>query len=75
MTAGETKIFARDQFNVFLLALAFVFDRLGNGGIHIAQTQICRSELGVHFAHTAFVASAFKFSGDERIENFFGEFD
>ena len=38
------KIFAGDQLDVFLLALAFVFDGGGDGGIHVAQAQIRRGE-------------------------------
>jgi len=30
MTAGLVKVFARDQFDVFLLALAFVINGFGN---------------------------------------------
>jgi hypothetical protein len=52
-----------------------MLDGFCNGGINIAQAQICRSKLHVHFAHAAFVASAFKFSGDERVKNFFGSFE
>ena len=68
------KIFAGDQFDVFLLAQALVLDGFGHGGIHVAQTELRGREPDIHFVHAAFVASAFEFGADERVENFPGAF-
>ena len=50
MTAGLVKFSAGDQLDVFLLALAFVFNGFGDGRIHIAQAQIRGRELARPFS-------------------------
>ena len=59
---GADKIFASDQFDVFLLAQFFVLNGFGNLRINISQTQLQRREAEIQFVDAAFMASAFKFS-------------
>ncbi len=68
------KIFTCDQFDVFLLAHALMFDGFGHGGIHVAQTELRRGRPDIHFVDAAFVASTLEFRADERVENFPAQF-
>ena len=51
-----------------------MLDGFGNLRINISQTQLQRREAKIQFVDAAFVASSFKFSSDECVENFFRQF-
>ena len=72
--SGRSKIFRRDQLDVFLLPRAFVVNRVSDFRINICEAQIRRRKFCIHFQHAPFVTSAFKFCSDECRENFLGEF-
>src|SRR5260221_1923997 len=53
--AGE--IFAGDEFDVLLLALALVLDYVSDVGINGPEPQLGWNNAGFHFTHSSFVAS------------------
>ena len=66
---GAGEVFARDQLDVFLLALAFEFNGLGDFGINGGEFEVHQRFIGFKFIHTTLMASALEAGIQEGIDN------
>ena len=68
------EVFAGDQFDILLLALAFAFDHFSDLRIDHSQAQLGRHVAGLHLAHSPLVTTAFETRVQESIDNLLGIF-
>src|SRR5208282_92543 len=72
---GEAdKVFAGNQLDVFLLALAFEENGVGDFGVHGLEFERRGSMGGFHFGNALFVAAPLKLSGQKGLDYFYRVF-
>src|SRR3954465_5202238 len=69
---GAGEILARDQLDIFLLALNLMIDGLCDFRVHRSQRVVSWHDSGFHFIDSSFVAASLKARAQKGVDNYCG---